>query len=129
MKAYTANGSDVAAIVQDSEVLPRNFPYPVTKVEFGHGSGAANTSIGQQLDVLVVDPKALAERAPLAERLGPRPDPLLRKLADAPATPLPVIATDGRAADARDLAPGHARPVDAARHRALVPRDDRRTRS
>ena len=45
-KAYTANGSDVAALVQESEVMPRNFPYPITKIEFGHGSGAANTSIG-----------------------------------------------------------------------------------
>ena len=43
-----------------SEVLPRSFPYPLTKIEFGNGSAAANTSIGQQLDVLVVDPATLA---------------------------------------------------------------------
>src|SRR5262249_13124754 len=47
LKAYTGNGSDVSAIVQPSEVLPKSFPYPVTKVEVGHGSGAANTSVGE----------------------------------------------------------------------------------
>ena len=73
-KAYTANGSDVAAIVQESEVLPRNFPYPVTKIEFGqrlrrreHLDRAAARRARRR-------PARAAGRAALAERVGPRPD-------------------------------------------------------
>jgi putative ABC transport system permease protein len=94
-KAYTANGSDVAAIVQASEVLPRNFAYPITKIEFGNGSGAANTSTGQQLDVLVVDPRALPGVLHWQSSWGPNPTRLLGKLADSPSTPLPLIVTAG----------------------------------
>jgi putative ABC transport system permease protein len=93
LKAYTGNGSDVAAIVQPSEVLPKTFPYPVTKVEVGHGSGAANTSVGQKLDVLVVDPRALPDVLHWQDEWGPNPRPLLDELAASPATPLPLIVT------------------------------------
>jgi hypothetical protein len=92
-KAYIAIGGDVAGIVQASEVLPREFPYPLTKVEFGNGAAAANSSIGTQLDVLVVDPTTLPSVLHWEEEWGPSPAGLLERLADAPAAPLPLIAT------------------------------------
>ena len=89
-------------------------------------------SIGQQLDVLVVDPRALPARAALAERLGARPDPRCsRKLA---ARAGDAAAGDRRPTDAPPMraivAPGHAgsgRRASARVH--VVPGDEPRTRS
>jgi putative ABC transport system permease protein len=92
-KAYISNGGDVAGIVQPSEALPRGFPFPLTKVEFGNGAAAANTAIGHKLDVLVVDPATLPAVLHWEDHWGPNPARLLAELEDAPATPLPVIVT------------------------------------
>jgi putative ABC transport system permease protein len=93
LKAYTANGSDVAAIVSANEVLPRRFRFPLTKVQFGNGAAAANTSTGEQLDLLLVDPRTLPGVLHWQDEWGADPTPLLEQLASAPVTPLPVIAT------------------------------------
>jgi putative ABC transport system permease protein len=94
VKAYTANGADVAAIVQSADDLPRDFPYPATTVQFGLGSASANTVIGDKLDVLVVDPKALPGVLRWQGTWGPSPAGLLQRLAGSPGTPLPLIATE-----------------------------------
>ncbi len=92
-KAYIANGGDVAGIVQPSQALPRGFPYPLTKVAFGSGAVAANSAIGPQLDVLVVDPATLPAVLHWEDDWGPSPERLLERLADAPTMPLPLIVT------------------------------------
>ena len=73
LKAYTANGSDVAAIVQDSEVLPRELPVPGDEDPV-----RAGLRRGEHLDRPAARrprrrPAHAAERAALAERLGARP--------------------------------------------------------
>ena len=94
-KAYTGNGSDVQGLVWDSTVLPPRFPYPLTKVEFGSGAGAANSSIGAKVDVLLVDPRTLPAVLRWQRGWGPDPTPLLKALSEAPRVPLPVIVTEG----------------------------------
>lgn len=95
-KAYMSNGSDVAGLVQESVLLPRSFPYPLTKVQFGNGAGAVNSSIGPQVDVMLVDPRTLPAVLHWQHDWGPSPTRLLKQLGAAPSPPLPlpVIVTD-----------------------------------
>jgi putative ABC transport system permease protein len=51
--------------------------------------------VGRQLDVLAAEPRALASVLHWQDAWGPDPTALLERLADAPALPLPVIATEG----------------------------------
>jgi putative ABC transport system permease protein len=93
LKAYTANGSDASTIVSEATQLPRSFPFPAAKVVLAPTGAAANGVTGDQVDVLVADPRALAGVLHWQDAWGADPAPLLERLASAPATPLPVIAT------------------------------------
>src|SRR5581483_3820356 len=57
-KAYMATGSDASAIVPEAQPVPASFPYPVARVQFANQ--AASTPDGTPVDVMVVDPAALA---------------------------------------------------------------------
>jgi len=98
-KAYMATGSDASAIVQDAQVVPRDFPYPVTLVAFANQ--AASLSDGTQVDVMLVDPASLSRTLHWQSDWGPNPTAFLRELALSPSRPLPVIVTS-------DLARQHA---------------------
>jgi putative ABC transport system permease protein len=93
LKAYTANGSDASTIVSGATQLPRSFPFPTAKVVLASAGAAANVLNGDQVDVLVADPRALATVLHWQDAWGADPTPLLERLAAAPATPLPLIAT------------------------------------
>src|SRR5262249_33803759 len=58
-KAYMATGSDAFAIVTDNQHLPRTSPYPIARVQFANQ--AALTADGTPVDVMLVDPVALAQ--------------------------------------------------------------------
>jgi putative ABC transport system permease protein len=90
-KAYMATGSDASAIVQNAQVLPRAFPYPVTLVQFANQ--AAQLDDGTSVDVMLVDPASLARTLHWQSDWGPNPTVFLRELAHAPSRPLPVIVT------------------------------------
>lgn len=98
-KAYMATGSDASAIVSEAQPVPASFPYPVARVQFANQ--AASTPDGTPVDVMVVDPAALARTLHWQGDWGPSPAGALGRLARAPSRPLPAIVTS-------DLAPGGA---------------------
>jgi hypothetical protein len=57
-KALVANGSDVQGLVDSTQVLPKSFPYPVTKIQEVFDAGT--TDAGQPFEVIAVDPPSLA---------------------------------------------------------------------
>jgi putative ABC transport system permease protein len=96
-KAYTATGSDASAIVQDSQQLPRDFDYPITRVQFANQ--AASTVDGSPVDVMLVDPATLSRTLHWQGGWGPDPARSVDELARAPSAPLPVIVTRDLAGD------------------------------
>ena len=90
-KAFTATGSDAYAMVQDSQQLPRDFDYPITRVQFANQ--AASTVDGAPVDVMLVDPATLARTLHWQSDWGPDPARFVDKLGRAPSAPLPVIVT------------------------------------
>ena len=108
-KAYTANGSDVAAIVQDVRDPAAPLPVPGDEDRVRLGLGRR-----EHLDRAAARrarrrPARAARRPALAERVGPRPDVAAaqarRRARDAAA----ADRDRGHARDARDLAAGNAR--------------------
>ena len=98
-KAYIATGSDASALVQNAQLLPRSFPYPVTLVGFANQAAALGD--GTDVDVMLVDPAGLARTLRWQSDWGPSPARFLGELARARPQPLPVIVTS-------DLAGQHA---------------------
>jgi putative ABC transport system permease protein len=92
-KAYMATGSDAQAVVQDSQTIPRSFPYPATKIQFGNQVATLGSSIGTAIDVMVVDPATLIRTLHWEADWGPNPTKALQTLAATPSQPLPVIVT------------------------------------
>lgn len=98
-KAYMATGSDAQVIVQDSQELPRSFPYPITRVQFSNQE--ASLPDGTAVDVMLVDPATLLSTLHWPGDWGTSPEHALRTLASARSQPLPAIVTS-------DLARSHA---------------------
>jgi putative ABC transport system permease protein len=92
-KAYIATGSDVSAQVLAETPLPRSFPYPITKLQYSNGVGTLGSSVGNQTDVMSVDPVSLQRTLHWSSDWGPSPNRFLPELAASPAGPLPVIVT------------------------------------
>jgi putative ABC transport system permease protein len=90
-KAYMATGSDAYVIVQDSQQIPRSFPYPATRVQFANQT--ASIADGTQIDVMLVDPATMAKALHWESDWGPNPTRFLDELARTPSRPLPVIVT------------------------------------
>ena len=90
-KAYMATGSDANALVQNAQLLPRSFPYPVTLVQFANQT--AQLDDGTSVDVMLVDPASLARTLHWQPDWGPSPTRFLAELARSPSQPLPVIVT------------------------------------
>jgi putative ABC transport system permease protein len=91
-KAYIAHGSDVEAIVQGSEVIPKGFPYPVTRVQYDNAAAAANSVTGPQVDVVLVDPATLRDAMRWRGSWGPNPADLVDRL-EPHGGSVPVIVT------------------------------------
>ncbi|HEY3920584.1 MAG TPA: hypothetical protein VGL76_00550 [Gaiellaceae bacterium] len=90
-KAYMATGSDAFVIVQDSQSIPRSFPYPATRVQLANQT--ATLPDGTQIDVMLVDPATLAKALHWQGDWGTNPSHVLSKLQAIPSRPLPVIVT------------------------------------
>ena len=90
-KAYMATGSDANALVQNAQLLPASFPYPVTLVQFSNQ--AAQLDDGSSVDVMLVNPTSLARTLHWQPDWGPSPARFLAELARSPSQPLPVIVT------------------------------------
>ena len=90
-KAYMATGSDAFVIVQDSQAIPRSFPYPATLVQVGNQ--AATLPDGTAIDVMLVDPATMAKTLHWQGDWGTNPSHALSRLQDASSRPLPVIVT------------------------------------
>ena len=101
-KAYMATGSDASALVQNAQLLPASFPYPVTLVQFSNQT--AQLDDGSSVDVMLVSPASLARTLHWQPDWGPSPARFLAQLARSPSQPLPVIVTSDLAgARALDL--------------------------
>ncbi len=92
-KAYVSNGADVSGVIDATQPLPRGFPYPLAKVEQTPNRVHLDAASGASADLLAADPSALARV--LAWQWPDDPRPALRKLARAPARPLPVVVANG----------------------------------
>lgn len=90
-KAYMATGSDAQVVVQESQLLPRSFPYPISRVQFANQT--ASTADGAPVDVMLVDPATLSRTLHWERDWGGSPDRFLGELAGSPSAPLPVIVT------------------------------------
>jgi hypothetical protein len=87
-KAYVANGADVQGLIDVGQTLPRQFPYPITKVIETFNTGRLDDA-SRQVEVLAVDPASL--RRVLRWHWSGDPQAALRTLGDSRA-PLPAIA-------------------------------------
>jgi putative ABC transport system permease protein len=92
-KAYMATGSDAQATVSGSTLLPPNFPYPITKLEFGNQAASIGSPTGDSVDVMVVTPSSFVQTLRWQSGWGPNPSNTLRKLATEAPWPLPVVVT------------------------------------
>ena len=92
-KAYVSNGADVAGVIDAVQPLPRRFPYPLAKVEQTFNRVRLDAASGASADLLAADPSALARV--VTWRWPGDPRPALRRLARAPARPLPIVVANG----------------------------------
>jgi putative ABC transport system permease protein len=100
-KAFIATGSDANVTVPDSQTVPKDFAFPVSRVQFSNQT-ATLADQTTPIDVMLVDPATLAKTLHWQSNWGPAPGRFLQSLANAPLQPLPVIVTT-------DLA--HARAI------------------
>jgi putative ABC transport system permease protein len=110
-KAYMATGSDATGSIDASLALPRRFPYPVTKVEFGNQVATVGGNQGTQVDVMLVDPATLPATLHWQRDWGRNPSDLVADLSRATSGPLPVIVTPELAHDRALYVEGKRMPV------------------
>jgi putative ABC transport system permease protein len=110
-KAYMATGSDAEATVFPSQPRPASFPYPVTKVEFGNQVASVGGALGQQADVILVDPATMIQTLHWESDWGTNPSGLLRELGRSGSQPLPVIVTSDLSRMKSLSIEGHSFPV------------------
>jgi putative ABC transport system permease protein len=91
-KAFIATGSDANVTVPDSQLIPKDFAFPVSCVQFSNQT-ATLADQTTPIDVMLVDPTTLAKTLQWQGDWGPAPGRFLQSLADAPLKPLPVIVT------------------------------------
>jgi len=87
-KAYVANGAEVQGLIDVGQALPRQFPYPITKVIETFNTGRLDEA-SRQVEVLAVDSASL--QRVLRWQWSGDPQAALRTLGDSRA-PLPAIA-------------------------------------
>ena len=92
-KGYIAYGGDASGFVSSSETLPRNFAYPLTKLDYGNQSAVVGGPNGEYADVMAVDAATLGSVIRWYPDWGPDPRPLLPGLAHLTDGRLPVIVT------------------------------------
>ena len=93
-KAYIGNGSDAQGSIQPSQSAPGNFPYPITKVEYTN-QGVYVDNENNPGDLMTVDPSTLVSTLHWQGDWGTNPAGLVKLLASAPSSPLPVIVANG----------------------------------
>jgi len=110
-KAYIGTGSDVQGTIEDSQPLPRGFPFPIARVQLANQTATVGGPFGRQVDVLLVEPRSVASVLQWQGHWGPSPRPLLARLADASRRPLPVIVTSDIARTSAVYVSGRRFPV------------------
>jgi putative ABC transport system permease protein len=93
-KAYIGNGSDVQGSIQPNQSAPRNFPYPITKIEYTN-QGVYVDNENNPGDLMTIDPATLASTLHWQSDWGKNPAALVKTLGDSPSSPLPVILANG----------------------------------
>jgi hypothetical protein len=92
-KSYIAYGGDAQAIVDQTMTVPRNFPFPATRFEYGNQAASVGGASGPAVDLLAVDPASIGRVIPWYPDWGPDPRPRAGQLNGT--GPLPVIAGPG----------------------------------
>jgi hypothetical protein len=58
-KAYVAYGGDAQGLISGSAALPRSFPYPLTRIDYGNQAAVVGGPDGTYADVFAVDGSTL----------------------------------------------------------------------
>jgi putative ABC transport system permease protein len=112
-KALVAVGGDVQGVIGADTRLPP-LPFPATKVTVAYGGIALGSATGEQADLMLVEPRRLADVIYWNESWGASPQQLLRRLARPTGAGLAVVVSGSSAG--KPLAAGwisvHRVPLD-----------------
>ena len=90
-KAYLGYGGDAQGLVDATAAVPKTFPYPATKIDFGNGAASLGGPAGTPADVLAIDPASFGRVVRWYADWGPDPRRSLSRLAAGADGRLPVI--------------------------------------
>jgi hypothetical protein len=93
-KAYVAYGGDAQGLISGSSTLPRSFPYPLTRLDYGNQAAVVGGPDGTYADVLAVDGETLGSVIRWYPGWGPDPRPILPTLGHLVDGRLPVVVSD-----------------------------------
>jgi putative ABC transport system permease protein len=94
-KAYLGYGGDAQGVVDPTATIPKSFPYPATKIDYGNGVASLGSPDGPSADVLAIDPASFGRVVRWYPDWGPDPRRSLSELASAKHGPLPMIVAGG----------------------------------
>jgi hypothetical protein len=101
-KGYIAYGGDAQGLIAGDATLPRSFPYPATRLDYGNQAAVIGNLNGDYADVLAVDGTTLGSVLRWYPDWGPDPRKLLPSLA-AHVTRLPILVSDTIPASTRAI--------------------------
>ena len=102
-KAYVAYGGDAQGLISGSATLPKSFPYPLTRLDYGNQAAVVGGPDGTYADVLAVDGATLGSVHALVPGWGADPRPLLPSLGQVEGGRLPVVVSDAVPADTKAI--------------------------
>ena len=93
-KAYVAYGGDAQGLISGSADLPRSFPYPLTRLDYGNQAAVVGGPDGTYADVFAVDGSTLGSVIRWYPSWGADPRSILPGLAHVTGGRLPVVVSD-----------------------------------
>jgi hypothetical protein len=93
-KAYVAYGGDAQGLISGSAAMPRNFRYPLTRLDYGNQAAVVGGPNGTYADVLAVDGDTLGSVLRWYPVWGTDPRPLLPDLGHVVGGRMPVVVSD-----------------------------------
>jgi putative ABC transport system permease protein len=93
-KAYVAYGGDAQGLISSSATLPRRFPHPLTRLDYGNQAAVVGGPDGTYADVLAVDGATLGSVLRWYPGWGADPRSLLPKLGRVEGGRLPLVVSD-----------------------------------
>jgi hypothetical protein len=102
-KAYVAYGGDAQGIISGSANLPRSFPYPLTRLDYGNQAAVVGGPDGTYSDVLAVDGATLGSVMRWYPGWGADPRKLLPSLGKVDDGRLPVVVSDAVPANTKAI--------------------------